>query len=86
MFNSVVGTLPLRRGRNPFWAKSDVSKVTAEWRQRRAMRHTHGDGCGPEGGGSGGGSGGVSSLSYGEAPYITGPRPKSAICMSLDIR
>lgn len=37
-------------------------------------------------GGGNGGGGGVSSLSYGGAPYITGPRPKSAICTSMDIR
>ncbi|VVC34800.1 Hypothetical protein CINCED_3A023531 [Cinara cedri] len=43
------------------------------------MQHNHGDGRGPEGGGSSGGGGGVSSLSYGGAPYITGPRPKSAM-------
>jgi len=38
------------------------------------------------GSGGGGGGGGVSSLSCGGAPYITGPRPKSAICTSMDIR
>lgn len=44
-------------------------------------------GGGGGGGGSGGGGGGVSSLSCcGGAPYITGPRPKSAICTGVDIR